>query len=397
MALFSRIRSPVTAAFRLRYFSTLSPDSSTPLTSHQRSRAALSHLKSEQDPDRIIEICRDASLTPSSNLHRIVFSVAISKLAEGNHFESIDIFLKELRSRPDLQNARFASHSLILYGQAKMLDRAVAVFDEFYNKGLCGSTKSLNALLVAGLMAKDYEEVKRIFAEFPQRYGINPDLETYNNAIKAFCQSGSSSSVYSILVDMKNKGVKPNAATFGTLLAGFYEEEKYEDVGKVLNLMKEYGIPVGVSTYNIRIQSLCMLKKSNEAKALLLGMISKGINPNAATYNHLIHGFCKEGNLEEAKCLFNSMVENDLEPDSQCYFTLVHFLCQGGDYESGLRICRECMEKNWVPKFSTMKLLVNGLVRMSKVEEAKKLIQNVKKKFSKNSYLWDEIEKGLLP
>ncbi|KAE8728678.1 Pentatricopeptide repeat-containing protein [Hibiscus syriacus] len=396
MALFFRIRSPIAAAFRLRYFSSLSQVLSTPLTSHQKSRATLSFLKSEQDPDRIIEICRDASLTPSSNLHRIAFSVAISKLTEGNHFESTDNFLKELRSRPDLQNARFASHSLILYGQAKMLDRAVTAFDEFYNKGLCRSTKSLNALLVAGLIAKDYE-VKMIFAEFPQRYGIDPDLETYNNAIKAFCQSGSSSSVYSILVDMKNKGVKPNATTFGTLLSGFYEEEKYEDVGKVLNLMKEYGVPVGVSTYNIRIQSLCMLKKSNEAKALLLGMMSKGIDLNSVTHNHLIHGFCKERNLEEAKCLFNSMVKSGLEPDSYCYFNLVHFLCQGGDYESGLRICRECMEKNWVPKFSTMKLLVNGLVSMSKVEEAKKLIQNVKKKFSKNSDLWYEIEKALLP
>ncbi|KAH1048690.1 hypothetical protein J1N35_039474 [Gossypium stocksii] len=396
MALFSRIRTPATTAFRFRHFSTVSPNSSTCLTTYQKSRAALSRLKSEQDPDCILEICRAARLTPSSHIDRIALSVAISKLSEGNHFQSIDTFLQELRSRPDLQNNRFASHSLILYGQAKMLNRAVTVFDEFYNEGFCRSTKSLNALLVAGLIAKDYEEVKRIFMEFPQRYKIDPDLETYNNAIKAFCESGSSNSVYSILVDMKKGGVKPNATTFGTLLAGFYVEEKYEDVGKVLNLMKEYGIPVGVNTYNIRIQTLCILKKSNEAKTLLQGMLSKGINPNSVTYNHLIHGFCKEGNLEEAKSLFNSMVNRGLEPDSNCYFNMVHFLCQGGDFEAALKICKDSMEKKWVPKFSTMKSLVNGLVSISKVEEAKELIKNVKKKFSKNADLWDEIEKGLL-
>ncbi|XP_017649659.1 pentatricopeptide repeat-containing protein At1g61870, mitochondrial-like [Gossypium arboreum] len=396
MALFSRIRTPATTAFRFRHFSTVSPNSSTSLTTHRKSRAALSRLKSEQDPDCILEICRAARLTPSSHIGRIALSVAISKLCEGNHFQSIDTFLQELRSRPDLQNNRFASHSLILYGQAKMLNRAVTVFDEFYNEGFFRSTKSLNALLVAGLIAKDYVEVKRIFIEFPQRYKIDPDLETYNNAIKAFCESGSSNSVYSILVDMKKGGVKPNATTFGTLLAGFYVEEKYEDVGKVLNLMKEYGIPVGVNTYNIRIQTLCILKKSNEAKTLLHGMLSKGINPNSVTYNHLIHGFCKEGNLEEAKSLFNSMVNRGLEPDSNCFFNMVHFLCQGGDFEAALKICKDSMEKKWVPKFSTMKSLVNGLVSISKVEEAKELIKNVKKKFSKNADLWDEIEKGLL-
>ncbi|XVF27847.1 hypothetical protein REPUB_Repub14bG0144500 [Reevesia pubescens] len=396
MALFSRIRSSATVAtFRLRHFSILSTDSSTPLTSHQKSSAALSLLKSEQNPDRIVEICRAASLSPAYHLDRIAFSVAISKLTEGNHFHYIDTFLHELRSRSDLQNERCASHSLILYGQAKMLNNALKAFDDFYNEGLCRSVKSLNALLVAGLIAKDYKEVKRIFVEFPKRYGIEPDLEIYNNVVKAFCESGSSSSVYSILVDMKNKGVQPNAKMFATLLAGFYEEEKYEDVGKVLNLMKEHGIPVGVSTYNIRILSLCKLKKSNEAKALFQGMLSKEINPNAFTYSHLIHGFCKEGNLDEAKKLFKSMANGGLEPDSHCYFTLLYFLCQGGDFETALSICKESMEKKWIPNFSTMKLLVNGLASISKVEEAKELIQNVKEKFPNKAYLWDEIEKGL--
>lgn len=276
-----------------------------------------------------------------------------------------------------------------------MLNHALEAFDDFYNEGLCRSAKSLNALLVAAILAKDYKEVKRIFVEFPERYGIEPDLETYNTAIKALCESRSSSLAYSILADMKSKGIKPNATTFATLLAGFYREEKYEDVGKVLNLMKEHRIPVGVSTYNTRIQSLCMLKKSTEAKALLDGMLSKGIKPNSVTYNHLIHGFCREGNLEEAKSLFRSMGCRGLEPDSQCYFTLLHFLCQGDDFETALSICKESMEKNWVPNFSTMKSLVDGLACISKVEEAKELIQNVKGKFSRNADMWDEIEKGL--
>ncbi|MBA0739739.1 hypothetical protein Gogos_012976 [Gossypium gossypioides] len=396
MALFSRIRTSATAAsFHLRRFSILSPDSSTPLSAHQKSRAALSLLKLEQNPDRILDICRAASLNPTFHLDRIAFSVAISKLSEGNHFQSIDTFLHELRLRPDLQHERFVSHSLILYGQAKMLNHALTTFDEFYDKGYCRSTKSLNALLVAAILAKDYKEAKRIFVEFPKRYGIEPDLETYNTAIKALCESGSSFSVYSILVDMKSKGVKPNVTTFGTLLAGFYAEEKYEDVGKVLNLMKEHGASVGVSTYNIRIRSLCMLKKSNEAKALLDGMLSKGIIPNSVTYHHLIYGFCREGNLEEAKRLFKSMVNKGLKPDSHCYFTLVYFLCQSGDFETALRFCKESMEKNWVPNFSTMKALVKGLASISKVEEAKELIKNVKEKFSKNADAWDEIEKDL--
>ncbi|KAJ7946271.1 Pentatricopeptide repeat-containing protein [Quillaja saponaria] len=392
MSISSRLR----IAYQNRHFSSiLTPNSSTPLTSKEKSRAALSLLKAEKNPEKILEICRSVSLTPETHLDRISFSVAISKLSESKHFEGIRQFIEELKTRPDLKTERFGSHAIILYGQANMLDHAIRSFKQMDELGIPRSVKSLNALLIACILAKDYEQVNRIFLVFPKSYGIEPNLDTYNTVVKAFCESGSSSSVYSILAEMDRKKVKPNATTFGTFLAGFYKEAKFEDVGKVLKLMEKYGLYPGISTYNIRIQSLCKLKRSSEAKALLDGMFSRGIKPNSVTYCHLIHGFCKEGKLEEAKNLFKDMVNRGCQPDSNCYFTLVYFLCQGGDFETALQICKESMEKAWVPNFSTMKTLVDGLVRTSKVELAKELIKQIREKVPRNTDRWDEIEAAL--
>ncbi|XP_057962576.1 small ribosomal subunit protein mS86 (rPPR1)-like [Malania oleifera] len=394
MAIFSRLRC-LKSLQRRHFSSILSPNSATPLTSDQKSRAALSLVKSEKNPERILDICRAASLTPECHLDRIVFSVAISKLTESNYFEGIRSFLEELKTRPDLRNERFISHAIVLYGQAGMLDHAVRTFKEMQELGITRSTKCLNALLFSCILAKKYSEVRRIFIDFPKSYGIKPDLDTYNTVIKAFCESGSSSSVYSILAEMDRKGVKPNATSFKTLIAGFYREERSEDVGKVLELMKKHDICTGLSTFNIRIQSLCKLKKSSEAKALLEEMIRRRMKPNAVTFCHLIHGFGKEGNLDEAKRLFTDMVNRGCKPDSDCYFTLVHFLCRGADFDTALQICKESMTKGWVPNFSTMKSLVDGLVSISKVEEAREVIRQIKEKFSKNVDMWDEIEAGL--
>ncbi|KAK0577917.1 hypothetical protein LWI29_002276 [Acer saccharum] len=400
MALFSRLRSnPTLNILKHRNFSSassiLSSGNNAPLTSKEKTRSALSLLKSESNPERILEICRAASLTPESHLDRIAFSVAISKLSKAAHFAGISEYLEELKNRHDLRHSdRYIAHSIVLYGQANMIDHAIRTFKEMDRYGVSRTVKSLNSLLFACILAKDFKEAKRVFVEFPKVYGIEPNLETYNNVIKAFCESGDSSSVYSVLAEMDRKSVKPNATTFGTLLAGFYREEKYEDVGKVMNMMGKYGIKSGLSMHNIRIQSLCKLKKSVEARALFEGMLSRGIKPNSVTYNHLIHGFCREGNLEEAKRLFRSMVNRGCQPDSDCYFTLVHFLCQGGDYETALKVCNESMEMGWVPNFSTMKLLVNGLAGVSKVKEAKELVELMKGKFTKNVDMWDEIEAG---
>ncbi|XP_057512743.1 pentatricopeptide repeat-containing protein At1g61870, mitochondrial-like [Actinidia eriantha] len=393
MAFLSKLR--LTSAQRRNFSSILNPDSKTPLTSKQKSRAALSLLKTEKNPERILDICRAASLTPEYHLDRIIFSEAISKLADSNHFEGIRSFLEELKARRDLQNERFMAHAIVLYGQAGMLDNAHQTFDKMRELGVDRTAKSLNALLFSCVVAKKYDEVKRIYVEFPKKYGIEPNLDTYNTVIKSFCESGSSSSVYSVLAEMDRKRCKPNATSFGTLIAGFYKEEKYEDVGKVLDLMKKYDMHPGISTYNIRIQSLCKLKKSVEARALLDGMLSRGMKPNSVTYCHLIHGFCKEGNLDEAKNLFKKMVNSGCQPDSDCYFTLVYFLCQSGDFETALQICKESMEKGWVPNFSTMKSLVNGLASLSKVDEARELVGQMKEKFSKFADSWNEVEESL--
>ncbi|KAJ6376855.1 hypothetical protein OIU76_025910 [Salix suchowensis] len=368
MALFARLRLQFTPLRHHINFST------STLSSKSKTRAALSLLKSETNPEKILEICRSASLTPYAHIDRITLSVAIDKLAKSNNFSYIDDLLTDLRtSRPDLRTVRFAAHSIILYGQAGMLDHAIRLFKEYHEKN------QNDAVLTSG-----------------KRYKIEPNLETFNTVIQSFCESGSSSSCYSVLNEMDTKGVKPNETTFGHLFAGFYSEEKYEDVGTVSKMIEEdYGVNAGIGVYNIRIHSLCKLKRAKEAKVLLEGCLSKGIEPNGVTYSHLILGFCMEGDLEEAKRLFKSMENRGCQPAYSCYATLVYFLGKVGDFESAYWVCKESMGKKMVPNISTMKILVQGLASSGELDKAKELIGEVKERFSKNIELWNEVEAGL--
>ncbi|KAC3954047.1 hypothetical protein FH972_027210 [Carpinus fangiana] len=400
MSLVSRLRHSLTHHLHRCQLSTassiLSPNSTTPLTSKQKTRAALSLLKSEQNPHTILDICRAAALTPNNHLDRIAFSVAVSQLSCSKHFDSIRKLLEsELQTRPELQTERFVAHSIVLYGQAGMVNQAFEAFKQMGDLGISRTVKSFNALLFACLLAKDYKELHGVFVEFPKVYGLEPDLDSYNTLIKGFSESGSTSSGYSVVAEMERKSVKPNATSFGHLLAGFYREERFEDVGKVMTLMKKHDVDMGIGTYNIRIKGLCKLKKSSEAMALVDGMLSRGMKPNSVTYTHLIHGFCKEGNLEQAKKLFKIMKSRGCQPEYDCYSTLVYFLCQGGDFEAALSIAKESMEKGWFPYFGSMKGLVEGLVEIKKVEEARELIKQIKEKVTKNVHMWDEIEAGL--
>jgi len=95
---------------------TLNPDSST--TGRNKSRAVLSLLRSETNPEKILHICRTTILSPENTLDRVAMSVAISKLAQSDCVDGIRRFVEELKTRPGWRNERFVSHSIILYGQA---------------------------------------------------------------------------------------------------------------------------------------------------------------------------------------------------------------------------------------------------------------------------------------
>ncbi|EYU33903.1 hypothetical protein ABFS82_08G149600 [Erythranthe guttata] len=379
--------------------SILNPDSKTPpLSRKEKSRAALSALsllRLETNPERIVDICRATSLTHGTHLYRDAYSVAISKLKKSNNYGGIRTIIKNSLSRTDCRSELSVSHLIVLYGQAGLIKDALQLFDEMPSLGIQIGVKALNSLLFSCIIAGEYSEMKRVFSDFPGKYGLEPNVDTYNTVLKGLCESGSADSAHSILAEMESKGINPDAKTFSVAIAGFYKEEKFDDVEKMIVSMKKYGVEKGIGIYNVMMQSLCKLKRSNEAKALLDEILLKNMTPNSVTYGHLIHGFCKEGKLDVAKSLFEEMISRELKPQAECYFTMVYYLCKGNDFEVALTICKESMSKGWIPNMTTMRCLVSGLISVEKVDEAKEIIAVMKDKFSRNVDPWIEIEEGL--
>ncbi|KAL2244910.1 pentatricopeptide repeat-containing protein At1g61870, mitochondrial-like [Sesamum indicum] len=392
MALRCRLRSLILQQHRLFSTSNLSSNSKTLQDRKEKARAALYVICSEQNPERVVDICRSTALSPESHLDRLAYSRAISKLKESNNYEGIRAFIKDSIKQLTCRSERFVSYFLVLYGQGGLVKDAVKLFDEMPEMGIERNVKTLNSLLTSCILAGEYGEMKRVFTEFPGKYGLEPNLDTYNVVLKGLCKSGSANEAHSILAEMERKKIKPNTTTFVTAIGGIYEQGNYIDVGKMMQLMKKYGIEPGMSIYNVRIQSLCKLKRSAEAKALFDALPSRGMKPTCGTYGHLIYGFCREGKLDVAKSLYKKMVDRGLQPEAQCYFTLVYYLCQGQDFDAALGICKDCMSKGWVPNITTMKSLVDGLVRIEKVDDAREIIRRVKEKFSRNADRWSEIE-----
>ncbi|XP_062162288.1 small ribosomal subunit protein mS79 (rPPR3b)-like [Alnus glutinosa] len=106
-------------------------------------------------------------------------------------------------------------------------------------------------------------------------------------------------------------------------------------------------------------------------------MKTRAVKPNAFSFNALIKGYVMEGNLEEAKWWYDKIGEGESAPapGKKTFEIVVPFVCEKGELELAFELCKEIFKRKFLVDVSLLQLVVNTLVKESKKEEAKKLVQ----------------------
>ncbi|KAL5993484.1 hypothetical protein ACLOJK_014409 [Asimina triloba] len=394
------------AAFRSRsaripdprsLFSTISSPSPSEKTAPPISfRALKSSIRSERDPEKVAQIFQSSSDWPRVRRDRSVFDLTIRKLASFRRSDLIDRVLthqKSFAAAPGSVSEGFMIRIMKLYSDAGMVDEAVRTFDEMEKVGCDRTDKSLCALLGTFSSNRLFDRVHVAFANIPEKINVSPSVNAYNIVIRAFVEEKLLDSARSLVEKMeKEKGVKPNVLSYNILLGGYLDAGDETEFNEILKLISVKGLEPDATTYKYRILSHCKKNESFKAKELIEVMISKGIKPTLASYNAVIGGFCQEGEVMLAKSIFESM-RSDVSPNSVTYVTLVRYLVEKGEFDAALEMCKESLKRKWSPTFDVMVSLVNGLVKMSKVDEAKGIVENMKKMLTGQAVdSWKKIE-----
>lgn len=280
-----------------------------------------------------------------------------------------------------------------------MTDNAVQVFDKMLEQKACPCTeKSLCAILSVYLTNKIYgDRFHQAFVSVPAKLGVSPGVKSYNLALKAFCEAKDIGSARALLDKMENvTHVVPDIDSYNVLLGAYLAKRGNKSVfDEVVKEILKKGLEGNLTTYNHRILRLCKSKEGSRAKKLLDEMVSKGVKPNSATYGAIIFCFCKVGDLESAKKVLERMVSAGYAlPPS--YFNVMRQMVEEGEFGLALEMCKEILSRKWIPPFEVMEGLVNGLVKISKIEEAKEVVEEMKSRLRGTAVdSWGKVEAAL--
>ncbi|XP_011658517.1 pentatricopeptide repeat-containing protein At1g55890, mitochondrial [Cucumis sativus] len=174
--------------------------------------------------------------------------------------------------------------------------------------------------------------------------------------------------------DMEKNGTEPNLVTFNTLLTALYSKGQFLDGESMWARMENKNIAPDLISYNARLQRMVLEKRIQDGIQLLAEMEEKAIKPNVDSYYILIEGFCEDGDLEQAKQWYYKLKDNEVNPNASIYRTLLPLYCEKGDFDSGLRLCKESFDNGLVFLAEEVQRVVDGLIEVSKIEEAKDLV-----------------------
>jgi len=159
---------------------------------------------------------------------------------------------------------------------------------------------------------------------------VQPNVVTYNSAIKA-CRVGLHwAGALEILDQMLVKGVPTNEETHNTLLDVFVKCHLWQTALQLLDCMSSFGVQPNVVSYNTVLNGCLSSGQWEHAAHLLSTMQRSRTAPDVVRYNPLIKGTTQREKSQNAKAPHPNVVNNGavISSDARCWFQTLA-LCNG--------------------------------------------------------------------
>ncbi|KAJ0456303.1 putative tetratricopeptide-like helical domain superfamily [Helianthus annuus] len=259
-------------------------------------------------------------------------------------------------------------HIIRIYGETNSPEKALKTFYTMLEFDVKPRPKQLNVILEILVSERRYLRPAFELFKSVNRYGVCPNVESYNILMRAFCLNGDLSVAYQLFGEMSKRDVMPNVESYRILMQGLCRKSQVNRAVELLEDMLNKGfVPDGL-IYTTVLNSLCRKKKvvsdSDAGKkklrevykvlcrmkvkgcdldivhynTVLEDMDANGCLPNLVSYQTLVGGLCSQGLYDEAKSYIDLMVSKGFSPHVSVWHVLVNGLCGVGKVDAACSV-----------------------------------------------------------
>ncbi|KAL2957945.1 hypothetical protein AAZX31_18G179600 [Glycine max] len=164
---------------------------------------------------------------------------------------------------------------------------------------------------------------------------------------------------------MKGGDFRPNLVTYSVLIDCYCKSGEVGEGFSLLEEMEREGLKADVFVHSSLISAFCGEGDVEKGRELFDEMLMRKVSPNVVTYSCLMQE-------DEAKVL-DLMVQEGEEPGTLTYNVVVNGLCKEDRVDDALRVVEMMAKKGKKPDVVTYNTLLKGLCGAAKIDEAMEL------------------------
>lgn len=249
------------------------------------------------------------------------------------------------------------------------------------------------------LLPNSVGPIKHEPPELPQAF--TPNSWMYTTLMKGYMIAGRITDTLRMLEAMSHQedtACHPNHVTYTTVISAFVKAGSMDRARQVLAEMTRIRVPANLVTYNILLKGHCQQLQMDEAKNLIEDMINDAkIEPDVVSYNTLIDGCIRVDDSAGALYYFNEMRSRGIAPSKLSYTTLMKAFALSGQPKLARKVFDEMLRDPRVKvDIVAWNMLIEAYCRHGKVEEAKKVVEEMKEKgFYPNVATYGSLANGI--
>lgn len=237
------------------------------------------------------------------------------------------------------------------------------------------NTVTYNAIARVLCRRDSIEDFWRVIVDM-KGAGHEMDSDTYIKISRQFQKNKMMEDAVKLYELMMDSPFKPSAQDCIMLLQSISRSDN-PDLSLVFRVAKKYesaGHTLSKAVYDGIHRSLTSAGKFDEAEKIVNVMRNAGCEPNNITYSQLVFGLCKARRLEEACKVVDEMEANGCVPDIKTWTILIQGHCAAGEVDKALMCLASMMGKKCDVDADLLDVLVNGFISQKKIEGAYNLL-----------------------
>ncbi|KAF9592420.1 hypothetical protein IFM89_014910 [Coptis chinensis] len=264
---------------------------------------------------------------------------------------------------------------------------AKKLFDEMVGNGVTPNSLTYSIVLKGVLRTRDMESGKvlmeKLWERMTDEMDANVNSAAFSNLIYALCREGLFHEVFRIAEEMpQGKSVEEGFA-YGQMIDSLCRAGQNHGASRIVYIMRKKGFVPSLVSYNCILHGLTKDRGCMRAYQLFKEGIEFGYSPSEATYKVLVEALCRESDIDKAKDLLQIMLGKGLD-NTRIYniFLRALALTLKDNPSELLNIMGSMLQTQCPPNVVSLNIVINGLCKMRRVEEALEVFNDMLIKFS---------------